>query len=157
MPYQTNARFQFGIERGVGHACLPSKIESRSGLIKHKGEIETFGVAKFNAECADSVFEYKGWWRPDVADGHWIDMEHPYITCENNYIESVCGPRPLLQEGLIYQASRFSSTVRAVLRSPQHEVSLGLRRLRIRRSTSRPGSRRKTTRTFSCGRRHRGL
>src|ERR1700740_1447849 len=49
-------------------------------------EVETYGVAKFNAECRKSVFEYKEMWENLTSRmGYWVDMRHPYITCENEY------------------------------------------------------------------------
>ena len=58
--------------------------------ISGKQQIEEYGVEKFVKECKESVFTYVNMWE-DMTNkvGYWVDMEHPYITYENKYIESV--------------------------------------------------------------------
>ena len=64
------------------------EIEKKLGLTS-KAEIEQYGVAKFNALCRESVFSYlKQWNSLTERIGFWLDLEHPYITLDNNYIES---------------------------------------------------------------------
>src|SRR4026208_1006411 len=74
--YQTMRGFQVHREAGWDTHGVPGgiEVEQQPGL-KHKGEIETYGVAKFNAECRKSVFEYKDMWEK-LTDrmGYWIDM-----------------------------------------------------------------------------------
>ena len=105
------------------------EVEKKLGL-KHKGEIEQYGIAKFNAECRKSVFEYKDMWE-DLTwrMGYWIDMEHPYITCENEYIESVWWALDrYFKEGLIYQGFKIQLYCpRCGTPLSSHEVSLGYR------------------------------
>ena len=70
---------------------LPVELEIEKKLgISGKPEIETYGVEKFVTECKDSVFSYVNMWR-DMSErvGYWIDMENPYVTYHNDYIESV--------------------------------------------------------------------
>src|SRR5947208_360423 len=89
--YQTMRGYQVHRKAGWDTHGLPVEIEVEKRLgLKHKGEIEKYGIARFNAECRKSVFEYKDMWE-DLTwrMGYWIDMDHPYITCENEYIESV--------------------------------------------------------------------
>ena len=129
--YQTMRGFQVHRKAGWDTHGLPVEIEVEKRLgLKHKGEIETFGVAKFNAECRRSVFEYKGMWE-DLTwrMGYWIDMEHPYITCENNYIESVWWALDrYFKEGLIYQGFKVQLYCpRCGTPLSSHEVSLGYR------------------------------
>src|SRR5689334_7155843 len=86
--YKTMRGYQVHRKAGWDTHGLPVEIEVEKMLgFRHKGEIETYGVAKFNAECRKSVFEYKGMWE-DLTErmGYWVDMQHPYITCENEYI-----------------------------------------------------------------------
>jgi isoleucyl-tRNA synthetase len=65
------------------------QIEKKLGL-KNKKEIEAYGVEKFNAECKNNVWEFKGEWEKLTERiGFWLDLENPYITYENSYIESV--------------------------------------------------------------------
>ena len=108
--YRTMRGFQVHRKAGWDTHGLPVEIEVEKKLgLKHKGEIETYGIAKFNAECRKSVFEYKGMWEDLTARmGYWIDMEHPYITCENEYIESVWWALDrYFKEGAIYQGFKI--------------------------------------------------
>ncbi|QQG42590.1 MAG: class I tRNA ligase family protein [Candidatus Giovannonibacteria bacterium] len=70
---------------------LPVEVEVEKTLgLKNKKDIEKFGVAAFNKKCRESVWKYKELWEKLTARmGFWIDMAHPYITYENNYVESL--------------------------------------------------------------------
>ncbi|HZK10527.1 MAG TPA: isoleucine--tRNA ligase, partial [Clostridia bacterium] len=70
---------------------LPVEIEVEKRLgISDKQEIEAYGIAEFNQQCRESVFEYEGYWRRQSEEmGYLIDMDNPYVTLENDYIESV--------------------------------------------------------------------
>lgn len=70
---------------------LPVEIEVEKKLgITNKQEIEAYGIAEFNKQCRESVFEYEEFWRRQAEEmGYLIDMDNPYITLENDYIESV--------------------------------------------------------------------
>ena len=70
---------------------LPVELEIEKKLgISGKPEIEDYGVEKFVTECKDSVFSYVEMWR-EMSErlGYWVDMENPYVTYHNDYIESV--------------------------------------------------------------------
>lgn len=70
---------------------LPVEIEVEKSLrISGKKQIEEYGVEAFNQKCYDSVFTYKNLW-DELTDrmGYWVDLAHPYMTCTNEYIESV--------------------------------------------------------------------
>lgn len=68
---------------------LPVEIEVEKKLgLKNKSEIEKYGVGKFNKECRKSVWQYKKEWEDFTRRiAFWLDLEHPYITYENRYIE----------------------------------------------------------------------
>ncbi|MDO8523232.1 MAG: class I tRNA ligase family protein, partial [bacterium] len=70
---------------------LPVEVQVEKVLgLKNKKEIEAYGVAAFNKKCKESVWQYKDLWeRLTSRMGFWIDMERPYITYENSYIESL--------------------------------------------------------------------
>src|SRR5688572_15057774 len=129
--YRTMRGFQVHRKAGWDTHGLPVEIEVEKKLgLKHKGEIETYGIAKFNAECRKSVFEYKGLWEDLTARmGYWIDMEHPYITCENEYIESVWWALDrFFKEGFIYQGFKIQLYCpRCGTPLSSHEVSQGYR------------------------------
>jgi len=70
---------------------LPVEIEVEKKLgLKDKHDVETYGLKKFNEECKKSVFTYENAW-VDLTEriGFWLDMDNPYITLKNDYIESV--------------------------------------------------------------------
>src|SRR5262249_34656426 len=93
-----------------------------------KKDIEKFGVAEFNARARKSVFKYQSAWE-DLSDriGYWLDYEHPYITCSNEYIETVWWLLKRRHErDLLYRGHRvlpYCPRCGTVLSS--HELALG--------------------------------
>src|SRR3954451_4396097 len=83
----------YRVPRKAGWDChgLPVELEVEKQLgISSKQEIEDYGIAEFNARCRASVFEYvEEWNRLTERIGFWIDLDDPYVTLEDNYIESV--------------------------------------------------------------------
>ncbi|AWZ49366.1 isoleucine--tRNA ligase [Clostridiaceae bacterium 14S0207] len=70
---------------------LPVELEVEKMLgISGKEQIEEYGVEKFVKECKDSVFKYTSLWK-EMSEklGYWVDMDNPYVTYHDNYIESV--------------------------------------------------------------------
>lgn len=70
---------------------LPVELEIEKKLgISGKPQIEEYGIEKFVKECKESVFSYVSLWK-DMSEklGYWVDMENPYVTYHNDYIESV--------------------------------------------------------------------
>jgi isoleucyl-tRNA synthetase len=70
---------------------LPVEIEVEKKLgLEDKQAIETYGVSRFNEECKKSVFRYEhAWVEMTQRIAFWLDMDNPYITLKNEYIESV--------------------------------------------------------------------
>lgn len=70
---------------------LPVEIEVEKKLgLEDKQAIEHYGIAKFNEECKKSVFRYEhAWVEMTQRIAFWLDMDNPYITLKNDYIESV--------------------------------------------------------------------
>jgi isoleucyl-tRNA synthetase len=108
---------------------LPVEIEVEKELkLSGKKDIETFGVAEFNARARASVFRYQSAWE-ELSDriGYWLDYEHPYITCSNEYIETVWWLlRRLRDRDLLYRGHRvlpYCPRCGTVLSS--HELALG--------------------------------
>jgi len=69
---------------------LPVELEVEKALkISGKPEIEKYGVENFVEKCKESVFTYAAQWK-DMSEkvGYWIDMDNPYVTYHNDYIES---------------------------------------------------------------------
>jgi isoleucyl-tRNA synthetase len=81
------------VERKAGWDThgLPVEIEVEKQLgLETKDDIEDYGVAEFAASCRSSVFVYKDEWdRLTRRMAYWIDLSDPYVTCTNDYIESV--------------------------------------------------------------------
>ena len=88
---------------------LPVEVEVEKELgFKGKKDIENYGIDKFIEHCKNSVWKYKAMWE-DLTDkvGYWVDMEHPYITYDNSYIESVFWAlKEMDKKGLIYQGHK---------------------------------------------------
>jgi isoleucyl-tRNA synthetase len=108
---------------------LPVEIEVEKQLgLRGKRDIERYGVAEFNALCRESVFKYQSEWEL-LSDriGYWLDYEHPYITCTNEYVESVWWILSRLhQRNLLYRGHRvlpYCPRCGTVLSS--HELALG--------------------------------
>jgi isoleucyl-tRNA synthetase len=108
---------------------LPVEIEVEKELkLSGKKDIETFGVAEFNARARKSVFKYQSDWE-SLSDriGYWLDYEHPYITCSNEYIETVWWLLSRLHDkDLLYRGHRvlpYCPRCGTVLSS--HELALG--------------------------------
>lgn len=89
---------------------LPVEIEVEKRLgISNKQEIEEYGIAEFNQQCRESVFEYEEFWRQQAEEmGYLIDMDDPYITLENDYIESVWWIlNQFYKEGMVYEGHKI--------------------------------------------------
>ena len=89
--YKTMKGYKVLRKAGWDTHGLPVELEVEKLLgIDGKPEIEKYGVEPFIANCKKSVWKYKGEWE-QMSDrvGYWADMEDPYITYDNNYIESV--------------------------------------------------------------------
>lgn len=69
---------------------LPVELEVEKALgISGKEQIEEYGVENFIKMCKESVFRYTSMWKEmSEAIGFWVDMDNPYVTYQNNYIES---------------------------------------------------------------------
>lgn len=85
---------------------LPVELEVEKAVgINGKDQIETYGIEPFIKKCRESVWKYKSMWEEfsDVV-GFWADMEHPYITYENDYIESEWWAlKEIWNKGLLYK------------------------------------------------------
>ncbi|MBI1971375.1 MAG: isoleucine--tRNA ligase [Candidatus Wildermuthbacteria bacterium] len=89
--YKTMAGFLVERRAGWDTHGLPVElqIEKKLGL-KSKKDIEKYGIAKFNAECKKSVWEFKKEWEGLTERiGFWLDMKNPYVTYETSYIETL--------------------------------------------------------------------
>ena len=83
----------FFVERKAGWDThgLPTEIAAEKKLgIKTKSDIEKIGVEKFIEACKESIFTYKKEWEEFTHRiGYWLDFKNAYITCKNDYVESL--------------------------------------------------------------------
>ena len=119
------------VARKGGWDChgLPVEIAVEEKLgIRHKIEIEEYGIAQFNAQCRESVFAYlEEWNRLTERIGFWIDLDGAYRTLDETYIESVWWALAQIDaRGLLYEGHRvvpYCPRCETTLSS--HEVALG--------------------------------
>jgi len=108
---------------------LPVELEVEKELgFSSKTEIEEYGIDQFNARCRESVFGYlKEWEAMTERIGFWIDLKHPYITMDNNYIETCWWAiKQMWDKGLIYQGYKVTPHCpRCGTSLSSHEVALG--------------------------------
>jgi len=103
--YKTMKGFRVDRKAGWDTHGLPVEIEVEKELgLKTKADVEKYGIAEFNAKCKQSVFRYvKEWDELTKRIGYWLDLKDVYITCSNQYIESVWWSlSEYFKKGLIY-------------------------------------------------------
>ena len=108
---------------------LPVELEIEKKLgISGKEQIEEYGVEKFVKECKDSVFQYVGEWEKMTNKvGFWVDMDNPYVTYHNEYIESVWWAlKELWNKDLLYEGHKVMPYCpRCGTALSSHEVAQG--------------------------------
>ncbi len=119
------------VERKAGWDThgLPVEIEVEQELdFTCKEHIEKYGISAFNTCCKESVFRYeKEWRRVTERIGFWLDLDNAYITCSNEYIESVWWLlKNFWDKGFIYRAHKILPYCpRCGTPLSSHEVSQG--------------------------------
>ena len=89
---------------------LPVELEVEKLLgMDGKQDIEKYGIEPFIKKCKESVWKYKGEWeKMSERVGYWADMEHPYVTYDDNYIESVWWAlKEIWKKGLLYKGHKI--------------------------------------------------
>ncbi|HEY7255173.1 MAG TPA: isoleucine--tRNA ligase [Solirubrobacterales bacterium] len=121
----------YRVPRKAGWDChgLPVELEVEKELgISSKQEVEEYGIAEFNQRCRESVFEYvEEWNRLTERIGFWIDLDDPYVTLDDTYIESVWWSlQKLWDSELLYEGHRVVPYCpRCGTALSSHEVALG--------------------------------
>src|SRR3954463_6672492 len=119
------------VPRKAGWDChgLPVELEVERELgIASKEEIEDYGIAEFNERCRESVFRYvEEWNRLTERIGFWLDLDDPYVTMTNEYIESVWWAlRRIWDDGRLYEDYKVVPYCpRDGTALSSHEVALG--------------------------------
>jgi isoleucyl-tRNA synthetase len=103
----------YRVERKGGWDChgLPVEIQVEKELgLDGKADVERYGVEEFNRLCRESVFRYvEDWQRMSERLGFWVDMEDPYRTLDDSYIESVWWAlKTLYEKDLLYEGFKVS-------------------------------------------------
>ncbi len=113
---------------------LPVELEVEKSLgLDGKPQIEQYGIEPFIGECKKSVWKYLHEWEK-MSDqvGYWADMEHPYITYENSYIESEWWSlKQIHEKGLLYQGHKIVPYCpRCGTALSSHEVAQGYKNVK---------------------------
>ena len=134
--YKTMRGFRVLRKAGWDTHGLPVELEVEKKLgLKNKKDIEKYGIAEFNKKCRESVWQYKDdWEKLTERIGFWLDMEHPYITYENDYIEKVWGViKQIYQKGLLYKDYKVVPYCpRCGTPLSSHEVAQGYKKIKER-------------------------
>jgi isoleucyl-tRNA synthetase len=108
---------------------LPVELEIEKELgISGKKQIEEYGVEAFNKKCKENVFKYESEWRKLTERiAFWLDLDHPYVTLTNDYIESVWWSlKKFWDANLLYKAHKVVPyCARCGTPLSSHEVSQG--------------------------------
>ncbi len=127
--YKTMQGYQVKRKAGWDTHGLPVEIEVEKKLnLKNKQDIESFGMEDFNKACRESVFTYEKQWREMTERmAYLIDLDDPYITLDNNYIESVWWILDqFFKKGFIYEGHKILPyCARCGTGLASHEVALG--------------------------------
>ncbi len=127
--YKTLKGFRVERKGGWDTHGLPVEIEVEKELgLDSREQVEEYGIAEYNTKCRTSVLKYKDLWDTLTQRmAYWVDLDDPYITFENDYIESAWWAfNVLFDKGLVYKGNKiqwYSPGSGTVLSS--HEVSLG--------------------------------
>ncbi|QEK12782.1 isoleucine--tRNA ligase [Crassaminicella thermophila] len=132
--YKTMTGHQVKRKAGWDTHGLPVEIEVEKQLnLSSKQEIESYGIDKFNEKCRESVFSYEKQWREMTRRmGYMIDLDNPYITLDNDYIESVWWIlNKFFKEGYIYEGHKILPYCpRCGTGLASHEVAQGYKEIK---------------------------
>lgn len=127
--YQTMKGYRVVRKAGWDTHGLPVEIEVERALgLDGKDQIERYGIAAFNEQCRKSVFAYLDEWHEFTRKlGFWLDLENPYITFTNEYIESVWWIlKQFWDQDMLYQGHKIVPYCpRCGTSLSSHEVSQG--------------------------------
>ncbi len=121
----------FTVPRKGGWDChgLPVEVQVEKKLnLKSKKEVVKYGIDKFNSECRKDVFTYIQKWSETTKKlGYWIDLDSPYKTLDNSFIESVWWSlKEIHKKGLLYEGHKVVPYCpRCETPLSSHEVALG--------------------------------
>jgi isoleucyl-tRNA synthetase len=127
--YRTMKGFRVDRKGGWDTHGLPVELEVEKRLgLPTKAAVEEYGIARFNQQCKESVFNYlEDWNRLTRRMGFWLDLDNAYITFKNEYIESVWWIlAQLYKKDLLYKGNRVVAYCpRCETAQSSHEVAQG--------------------------------
>ncbi len=121
----------FSVPRKGGWDChgLPVEVQVEKKLgLSTKKDVVKYGIGKFNKLCRDDVFTFINDWNAMTKRmAFWVDLENPYVTLDNSYIESVWWSlKELFRKGLLYEDYKVVPYCpRCETPLSSHEVALG--------------------------------
>ena len=139
--YRTMKGYMVPRKAGWDTHGLPVEIEVEKLLgLDGKEQIEAYGIAPFIEKCKESVWKYKGMWEDFSGTvGFWADMDNPYVTYDNNYIESEWWAlKTIWDKGLLYKGFKIVPYCpRCGTPLSSHEVAQGYKTVRERSAVAR--------------------
>ena len=139
--YKTMQGYKVNRKAGWDTHGLPVEIEVEKQLgMSGKKDIEKYGIGEFNQMCRQSVFTYEKMWREMTRRmGYLINMDDPYITLDNNYIESCWWIlKEFFKGGLIYEGHKILPYCpRCGTGLASHEVAQGYKEVKVNTLTCR--------------------
>ena len=108
--YRTMKGYMVPRKAGWDTHGLPVELEVEKKLgLDGKEQIEEYGMEPFIQQCKESVWKYKGMWEDFSSTvGFWADMEHPYVTYDDNFIESEWWAlKQIWDKGLLYKGFKI--------------------------------------------------
>ena len=139
--YRTMKGYQVPRKAGWDTHGLPVELEVEKKIgIEGKDQIEAFGIEPFIEKCKESVWQYKGMWEDFSGTvGFWADMDHPYVTYYDDFIESEWWAlKTIWDKGLLYKGFKvvpYCPSCGTPLSS--HEVAQGYKTLKERSAVVR--------------------
>lgn len=132
--YKTMQGFKVKRKAGWDTHGLPVEIEVEKRLkMSGKQDIEKYGIKEFNEKCRESVFEYEGMWREMTKRmGYLVDLDNPYITLDNNFIETGWWIlKKFFDAGLLYEGHKILPYCpRCGTGLASHEVAQGYKEIK---------------------------
>ncbi len=139
--YRTMKGYQVPRKAGWDTHGLPVELEVEKLLgINGKEQIEGYGLEPFIGKCKESVWKYKGMWEEFSSKiGFWADMDNPYITYDDNYIESEWWAlKTIWDKGLLYKGFKIVPYCpRCGTPLSSHEVAQGYKTVKERSAVVR--------------------
>ena len=139
--YRTMKGYMVPRKAGWDTHGLPVELEVEKLLgLDGKEQIEQYGLEPFIEHCKESVWKYKGMWEDfSKTVGFWADMEHPYVTYDNNFIESEWWAlKKIYEKGLLYKGFKIVPYCpRCGTPLSSHEVAQGYKNVKERSAVVR--------------------